>query len=342
MIAWPRYLPARRPGAWRYAVAVGVTVLVIAGRLALDPYWGRQNNRHLVFLPTVMLAAWIGGLGPGLVAATLCTVALACLWGDAGTTFPHVESSVILFLLLSVAISLLIEWFHRARAAAESSRASLQQVLAVVAHDLRNPLSVIKMTSTALSRAHSDSDSDARQLRSMDRAVERMESLIRDLVDATRIEHGELGMKMQPQNGSSMVREVVDMFAPVARERSILLEADLDEGEATVECDRDRLLQVLGNLVGNALKYTPEGGCVTVRARRAMGRVRFVVADTGSGIDPEHVPHVFERYWKADPRGTGLGLFIAQSIVEAHGSRIEVESEPASGATFSFALPIRA
>jgi signal transduction histidine kinase len=319
---------------------MGVTILVIAGRLALDPWWGRQNNRHLVFLPTVMLAAWIGGLGPGLVATALSTVALAFLWADSTQSPMHGEASLILYLLLGVAISLFIEWLHRARAAAESSRASLQQVLAVVAHDLRNPLSVIKMTSSSLSREHNDNDSDVRKLRSLDRAVERMESLIRDLVYTTRIDHGELTMARHPENCGSIVREVVDMFAPLGREKGVLIEADIDDAGAMVECDRDRVLQVLVNLVGNALKFTPNGGRITLRVAKEGASVRFMVTDTGTGISPEHIPHVFERYWKADPHGTGLGLFIAQSIVEAHGGHIEVRSEPGSGASFSFALPL--
>jgi signal transduction histidine kinase len=316
-----------------------VTVLVIAVRWALDPVWGRQNNRHLFFLPTVLIASWIGGLGPGLVASAISTVALAVLWADSARSFMHGEASLVLFLLLSAAISLFIEWLHRARAAAESSRASLQQVLAVVAHDLRNPLSVIKMTSSSLSRDHSHSDSDVRRLRSLDRAVERMESLIRDLVYTGRIDHGELLMEKHPHHGGSIVREVADMFTPLAREKGVRIEVDIDDKGAMTECDRDRIMQVLGNLVGNALKFTPEAGKITLRTRRQGSRVRFTVADTGPGIRPEHLPHVFERYWKADPQGTGLGLFIAQTIVEAHGGRIEVRSDPDSGASFTFALP---
>jgi signal transduction histidine kinase len=315
-------------------------VFVIAGRLALDPVWGRQNNRHLFFLPTVLIASWIGGLGPGLVASAISTVALAVLWADSTRSFMHGEASLVLFLLLSAAISLFIEWLHRARASAESSRASLQQVLAVVAHDLRNPLSVIKMASSSLSRDHSQSDTDVRRLRSLDRAVERMESLIRDLVYTGRIDHGELTMEKHPHSGASIVREVADMFTPLAREKGVRIDVDIDDKGVMTECDRDRILQVLGNLVGNALKYTPEGGRITLRARRQGPRVRFTVADTGPGIRPEHLAHVFERYWKADPQGTGLGLFIAQTIVEAHGGRIEVRSDPDSGASFTFALPI--
>jgi signal transduction histidine kinase len=167
-----------------------------------------------------------------------------------------------------------------------------------------------------------------------------MESLIRDLVYTGRIDHGELAMQRHLENGGSIVREVVDMFTPLAREKGVSIEADIDDTGSVLECDRDRLLQVLGNLVGNALKYTPERGRITLRVRKEGSSVGFTVTDTGSGIVAEHIPHVFERYWKGDPHGTGLGLFIAQSIVEAHGGRIEVRSDPGSGASFSFALPV--
>jgi signal transduction histidine kinase len=120
------------------------------------------------------------------------------------------------------------------------------------------------------------------------------------------------------------------------------MERELEAELPPVLADRKRVLQVFSNLIGNALRYTPEGGRITVRARREGRFVRFFVSDTGKGIAPEHLPHLFERYWqpKGTREGAGLGLPIAKGIVEAHGGYILVESEPGRGSTFSFTLPV--
>jgi signal transduction histidine kinase len=324
--------------AWRrYGVGVVLVLLVTGGRLALDPWWGRINNRHLFFLPTVMLAAWFGGFGPGLLATVLSTLALAVLWSD--PVLLHSASSLVLYFLVCVAVARLIEWLQVARASAEASRASQKQVLAVVAHDLRSPLSTVKMTSALLGQMSFDGDQVRARLRAIDRAANRMENLIRDLVDATRIEHGELNVEMREERVDTMLQDVVDLFSPLAAEKSIALQAQIDHPPLFAICDRDRVLQVLSNLLGNAIKFSSENGRVTLRARVDRAVVRFEIADLGPGIKPEHVAHIFDPYWKADPRGTGLGLFIARSIVRAHGSELEVASRLGDGSTFSFSLP---
>ena len=170
-----------------------------------------------------------------------------------------------------------------------------------------------------------------------------MESLIRDLVDAGQAEHGTLLMMIEKEDALSIVDEAIELQTPVARERGVSLEASGPQGAIFINCDRHRLLQVLGNLIGNALKFTPQAGRITVRidadAPDKERVVRFVVEDTGTGIAPENLPHVFEQYWKGDAKGTGLGLYIAQSIVRAHGGDIGVTSEPGRGASFFFTVP---
>ena len=175
----------------------------------------------------------------------------------------------------------------------------------------------------------------------IDRAVARMEDLIRDLFDSARLEHGDLQMVMQPEDVRPLV-EVVELHAPLARERGLTLEAleaSASQAGARVVCDRHRVLQVLGNLVGNGTRFTPDGGRILVRTEVLERVVRFAVEDTGPGIKPEHLPHVFEQYWKADSKGTGLGLYLASSIVRAHGGEIGVRSEEGRGATFFFTIP---
>ena len=312
--------------------------LVVAGRLALDPLWGRQHNRHLVFLPTVMLAAWFGGFGPGLLSVALGTLALGCFWTESASG-AHVNSDLVLFFLVGVAICKLVQSLQRARARADDSRKAHERVMEVVVHDLRNPLTAIKAAWEALERSSGLEPSVSRRLNVIGRAASRMESLIRDLVDAGRAEHGDLSMTIQKENAQLIVQEAVELHAPLARERGVSLEPSRSDGATFVNCDRHRLLQVLGNLIGNALRFTPAGGRITVRVDDQDRAVRFSVDDTGTGIKPEHLPRIFEQYWKGDSSGTGLGLYIARSIVRAHGGEIDVKSEPGRGASFFFTVP---
>jgi signal transduction histidine kinase len=316
-----------------------LTVLVILGRLALNPSWGRLHNRHLVFLPTVMLAAWLGGFGPGLASALLSTVALDYFWTTPAQTLLHGNFELMLFLLISVAICGLVQSLHAARARADAATRSREQLLAVVAHDLRNPLSTVRMTSERIRQGAPQDEKLQHRLGTVERAILRMDHLIRDLVDSTRIEHGELALEMHGENPDSMVQEAAELAAAQATEHGIIVIVESCAGESAIVCDRDRVLQVLGNLLGNALKFTPRGGRVALRARDDGPAVRFEVADNGPGIKPEHLPHIFERYWKVDSKGTGLGLYIAWSLVRAHGGTLEARSEPGQGATFTFRLP---
>jgi signal transduction histidine kinase len=330
-----------RPGWQRYGLVIVITLLVVAGRLALDPYWGRSSNRHLVFLPTVMLTAWLGGFGPGLVSATLSTAALATLWRPSTTeTFWHGNTEFIVFFLFCLVICAVIQSLHLARARADAASRSRAHVLAVVAHDLRNPLSTVRMTAEALMQQTGFTSEPAqRRLRSIDRAVSRMEHLIQDLVDDTRIERGELTVNVQSEKVGPIVQEAMEIYAPIAQETGVNIEASTRTGDAVIACDRDRILQVLGNLLGNAIKFTPEGGRVTLETEDLPDAVRFEVRDTGPGIRSEHLPHIFERYWNTDPRGTGLGLYIARSLVRAHRGELEAHSEPGLGARFRFTIP---
>jgi signal transduction histidine kinase len=135
----------------------------------------------------------------------------------------------------------------------------------------------------------------------------------------------------------------MEMFATLATSKQVRLEQMVKTLGLAVEADHERVLQVFSNLVGNALKFTPRGGCVTLAAEPQGAMVRFAVLDTGPGIAPEHLPRIFDRFWKKDTsgtKGTGLGLFIAKGIVDAHGGCIWVESSIGQGTAFYFTLPI--
>jgi signal transduction histidine kinase/DNA-binding NarL/FixJ family response regulator len=221
-----------------------------------------------------------------------------------------------------------------------------EEVLAIVSHDLRNPLNVIFTGVSLLRRTSHGSDPKLdRQLERMHRAAERMNHLIRDLLDVARIEGGRLTVEIGRQDAAQIVMEISDLLRPLAHERGIALVGRTEESLPPVACDRERTLQVLSNFIGNALKFTPAGGQITVTAEQDVAGVRFSVRDTGTGIQRADQARIFDRFWQGDRAGrdgAGLGLAISKGIVEAHGGRIGVESEPGAGATFWFTLRVAA
>lgn len=213
-----------------------------------------------------------------------------------------------------------------------------------MAHDLRNPLNAIKLVLDRIQTTMPRENPAQKSLHAAQRAVLRMDHLIRDLVDATRIDQGRLMIDRKPERLDAILHEAADLYSAQAQENGpFLTVAPSAAGDAIVFCERDRIMQVLGNLIGNAMKFTPPAGRITLRATKTDdGAIRFEVEDTGPGIKPEHLPHIFERYWKTEPRGTGLGLFIAKNIVEAHGAALRVVSQPGQGALFWFDVPLPA
>jgi PAS domain S-box-containing protein len=223
----------------------------------------------------------------------------------------------------------------------EDAQRALQardEVLAVVSHDLRNPLSIIELgTSTLLRRDGGSGDVVWR----IKRAGERMMVLIRDLLDASALDAGQLRIQPAEQGIGALVSEAVELFRPLAEEKHIGLNAEVAVHTDRVRCDRDRIVQVFSNLLGNAIKFTDDGGAVTVNVVDDERTVKFAVSDTGCGIDEDQLSHVFDRYWRvrAGGLGVGLGLAIAKGIVEAHQGAIRAESTRGKGSTFVFELP---
>lgn len=238
----------------------------------------------------------------------------------------------------------LLEAEQAARTAAETALRTRDEVLAVVSHDLRNPLSVIDMCAASLADRLPAGDEGARSLvRTIESSTEWMNRLIEDLLDVARVEAGRLALERQPHDLVRVISEATVMLEPLIAEKSLTLREDLPEHLPRANVDARRVVQVLENLVSNAVKHTPPGGEIQIHAESVNGEVRIVVRDTGSGIPAEHLPHLFDRFWQArDARrgGAGLGLAIAKGIVEAHGGRIWVESSLGAGSTFGFSLPI--
>jgi signal transduction histidine kinase len=176
----------------------------------------------------------------------------------------------------------------------------------------------------------------------IEHVVHEMSQLIEALLDVTRLEAGYFRVEPGRERPAHLIYDAVMTAEPQAADKGIEIQVKLDRGLPFVRADATRTRQVLENLLGNALKFTPAGGQVTVRAALEGEGVRFSVSDTGMGIQPEHLPRVFDRYWQARHvrrAGAGLGLAIAKGIVEAHGGRIWAESAVGKGSTFHFTLP---
>jgi signal transduction histidine kinase len=220
-----------------------------------------------------------------------------------------------------------------------------EEVLAIVSHDLRNPLHTVMLGASMLQTSDKIAADDREQLEIIEVSAKRMQRLIEDLLDVTRLEGGkQLPIDPAPLDVESLFRETFELFRSQAATSEITLQYHVDEGVESVDADRHRVLQVLSNLIGNAMKFTPPGGIITYRAEpQNLKAVQIAVADSGPGIPKENLGDIFNPYWQAKRTarlGAGLGLPIAKGIVESHGGRIWVESEPGAGTKFFFTLPV--
>jgi phosphoserine phosphatase RsbU/P len=218
-------------------------------------------------------------------------------------------------------------------------------VLGIVSHDLRNPLSAIGLCARALESSEQLTAAERQHLVStIHDAVRWTQRLLGDLVDVTSIEAGQLSMRPRRIDPIILIGRCLDLFEHGANGIVVRLAADVPNSLPAIMGDEERILQVLGNLISNARKFTPAGGSITLGAKITNRSVRFVVSDTGPGIEPDDRAHIFDWFWRASheraERGTGLGLAIAKGIVEAHGGRIDVESTVGHGSTFSFTIPL--
>lgn len=254
---------------------------------------------------------------------------------------PYSERSLRTAEALASRAALAIENARLYRVAQEAAR-EREELVAIVGHDLRNPLNTIAMASSLLALDSIPEEKKLAQAAIIQRAVDQAGRLIRDLLDLTRIRAGALTIRPHPLDPAVLLEDALQLLHPLAEMHSVGLRVAPPRPLPRVAADRDRILQVFSNLVGNALKFTPEGGQVVLRAEPADGEVRLAVMDTGPGIAPQDLALVFDRFWQGSHtlhQGVGLGLSIAKGIVEAHRGRIWVESALGVGTQVWFALP---
>jgi signal transduction histidine kinase len=234
---------------------------------------------------------------------------------------------------------------RRAREAAEAATATRDRVLSVVAHDLRNPLAAIAMDAEMVrcllsEEEHADQYEGVARI---ERIAHRMHGMIEDLLDVSRLERGTFAVRPAPCEPRDVLAEAEGMLQPLARAKGVALVFEGPAELPTIPADSGRVMQVLSNLVGNALDFTPAGGSVRVSWEPDDSGLTVRVADTGAGIPAEQLPLVFGEFWQGTSArrrsGVGLGLVITKAIVEAHGGRIAVESPAGRGTTVTFTLP---
>ncbi|SOQ10502.1 ATP-binding protein [Pseudomonas syringae group genomosp. 3] len=221
------------------------------------------------------------------------------------------------------------------------------ELVAVVSHDLRNPMSIIIMQCGMMQRwAVGDTNFENRNIRralgTIEKATTRMNSLLEDLLDTAQIEAGRYQLSRLALSVTSLLEEACSLLVMLTTEKNIELNCTSAQG-LVIDADPERIFQVLSNLVGNAIKFTPKGGRINIDAVADGDDVLFRVSDDGIGIPAQHLPYIFQRYWsvkEGNPRGNGLGLYICQGIITAHGGRLWADSSLDSGSVFSFTLPM--
>jgi len=341
-----RALERRRLEAARAPFAAGA-VLANGRRVAprrLQPGWTRED------VSDPSMSADLEALGVHayvtlpLVARDRVLGALTLVATDAVRQFDEADLAVADELSHRAAFAMENAWLYQEAQRASQAR---DEILGVVSHDLRNPLSAISMCARVLLESPPAHANDRHELvEAIFESTHLMQRLIQDLLDVSTIESGHLKVYPRRESLARIVDSAITMVREGAMERGVRVYSTVPAELPMVEVDSQRLEQVLANLVGNAVKFTERGGTVAVEATASDGNVRVWVRDSGVGIPPEHLPHIFDRYWHARRQsrtvGTGLGLAIARGIVDAHGGSIGVESTLGVGTTFTFTLPFAA
>ena len=266
----------------------------------------------------------------------------ALLFARDASERPYDDDDVALVVELAQRAASALDNAQLYRRAQEAIRAR-EDVLSVVSHDLRNPLAVISMCATAITESDDDEERTREAMRTIHESTQWAQRLIQDLLDVAAIEAGGLSLRRRSEDPVLLVTRAALYFEDLASGSSVAIETQLPERLPPIACDADRMLQALGNLIGNALKFTPAGGVVRLGAVDENAFVRFFVEDSGPGIPDEDICHIFDRFWTARRnsrvRGTGMGLAIVRGITEAHGGRVWVERGPLGGARFNLLMP---
>jgi signal transduction histidine kinase len=338
----------------RYVVALACAVL------ALPMIFFREGpaaelNLRLLLLAGVMFSSWFGGLGPGLLTTIVTSLTIAYSFAPAsGLRSIDVDHFVRLveFIIVALLITFLNDRRRRAQRRAEFAHAEADlanrakdQFLATVTHELRTPLTAVLGWANVLKLGQNDKTFPSRALEAIERNARKQQELIDDLLDISRITAGQLHLDTCPIDLADVIDAAIEVVQPAMNAKGLRLRTSLSDDSATVIGDDRRLQQVLWNLLSNAVKFTPEGGVIEIDLEYTGSHARIIVRDSGTGIEPALLPHVFERFRQGEQSkkrhgGVGLGLAIARELVELHGGTIEARNSECGGAEFRIQLPL--
>jgi signal transduction histidine kinase/ActR/RegA family two-component response regulator len=370
-------LLARRSATWGYLIAIVGSGLVVFLRVSTEGPL-RTFLASLAFILAVLVAGLVGGWRPGLLTVLLCLVTERVFFTDPKQSFWRPSSNdglrILAYTLTGIAITLLCEGLHRAwrrieerqrqleremseRLAVSQERLQLveqlrqadrrkDEFLATLAHELRNPLAPLS-NALELWELVKDRPEQLHDLRGMmQRQVRQMTRLIDDLLDVSRISRGKISLRIDRVELRSLVTTAIETVKPIITANNQRLDLSLLPQPVFVRCDATRVSQVVGNVLHNAAKYTPESGEIRVSVAREPGTARISVRDTGCGIPPELLSHIFEMFQQVDQTldraqgGLGIGLTLAKRLIEMHGGSIEAHSDgEGRGSEFVISLP---
>jgi signal transduction histidine kinase len=347
-----------------YGIALLSVALALAVKFLLDPFLKDQAIPFLLFFFGVLISSWYGGLKPGLFATFIASIAGDYFFLSPGAVIWGNSSGEILELGLFILEGVLISIFSAARKRAEEERARLliseqqareaaeianrskDQFLAVVSHELRTPLTAILGWARLLRTGDLDEATLTRALEAIERNTKVQTQLVEDLLDVSRIISGKLHLELRPVDLREVIESAVDSVRPSALAKNIRIDVVSDHGLFMTSGDSNRLQQIIWNLLSNSLKFTPTGGRIEIKLKREDPFFSIVVSDTGKGISPNFLPHVFDRFRQADDSlkkhgGLGLGLAIVRHLVDLHGGELHAYSPgEGKGAVFTVKLPI--
>ena len=344
----------------RYLLALAGVIGALALTLSVPIL--RERFTFFAFWPLIFTAAFVGGRGPGIFVTALSTMCVIAVVPAEQRRSPYaIGFTVVAFMIGGAMAAVLARWRETTEAqlrdavaqadrAVREARAAGQAkdaFLATVSHELRTPLSPILAWVTMLRSEDLPREQIERALEVIERNARMQAQLIEDLLDVSRIVEGKMRLQVRPVPLAAVVQNAVETVRPAAQAKGIQLQVVLDTSPCLVSGDPDRLQQIVWNLLSNAVKFTDKGGRVHVVLERSESQVEIVVSDTGCGISPELLPHLFERFWQADVStdrvygGLGLGLSIVRHLTELHGGTVLAHSPGSDhGSTFTVRLPL--